>query len=80
MKFSANLLGVIIINTLIGVTQEVKAKHTLEKLSVISEAHAKVVRDGNIQEISIEDIVLDDVIYLETGMQILVDADACTVI
>lgn len=72
---NAIFMGVIVVNTLIGVIQEVKAKHTLEKLSVISEAHAKVIRDGKIEEISIEDIVLDDVIYLETGMQILADAE-----
>jgi cation-transporting ATPase E len=71
---NAIFMGVIIVNTLIGVIQEIKAKRTLEKLSVISEAHAKVVRDGKIKEVSIEDIVLDDVIYLETGMQMLADA------
>ncbi|WP_459479690.1 cation-translocating P-type ATPase [Clostridium saccharoperbutylacetonicum] len=72
---NAVFVGVIIVNTLIGVIQEIKAKHTLEKLSVISEAHAKVIRDGEIKEISIEDIVLDDVMYLEAGMQILADAE-----
>jgi cation-transporting ATPase E len=70
---NAIFVGVIIVNTMIGVIQEVKAKRTLEKLSVISMAHAKVLRDGVIKEITIEDIVLDDVIYLETGMQILAD-------
>lgn len=72
---NAIFVGVIIVNTLIGVVQEVKAKYTLEKLSVISMAHAKVLRDGSIQEISIEEIVLDDVIYLETGLQVLADGD-----
>ena len=68
-------MGVIIVNTLIGVVQEIKAKYTLEKLSVISMAHAKVLRDGKIQEIPIEEIVLDDVLYLETGLQILADGE-----
>lgn len=72
---NAIFVGVIIVNTLIGVVQEVKAKYTLEKLSVISMAHAKVLRDGSIQEIPIEEIVLDDVIYLETGLQVLADGD-----
>ena len=45
---NAIFVGVIIVNTLIGVVQEVKAKHTLEKLSVISMAHAKVLRDGKV--------------------------------
>lgn len=72
---NAIFVGVIIVNTLIGVIQEVKAKRTLEKLSVISMAHAKVLRDGSVKEIPIEEIVLDDVIYLETGMQVLADGE-----
>ena len=72
---NAIFVGVIIVNTLIGVIQEVKAKYTLEKLSVISAAHAKVLRDGEVQEIPIEEIVLDDVLYLETGLQILADGE-----
>ena len=72
---NAIFVGVIIVNTLIGVVQETKAKYTLEKLSVISMAHAKVLRDGNIQEIPIEEIVLDDVLYLETGLQVLADGE-----
>jgi cation-transporting P-type ATPase E len=72
---NAIFVGVIIVNTLIGVVQEVKAKYTLEKLSVISMAHAKVLRDGSIQEIPIEEIVLDDVLYLETGLQVLADGE-----
>ncbi|MFW2502389.1 HAD-IC family P-type ATPase [Clostridium diolis] len=72
---NAIFVGVIIVNTLIGVVQEIKAKRTLEKLSVISSAHAKVLRNGEIKEIAIEEIVLDDVIYLETGMQVLADGE-----
>lgn len=68
-------VAVIIVNTLIGVVQEIRAKEILEKLSVISTAQAKVVRDGKIQAISIEEIVLDDVLYLESGMQILADGE-----
>lgn len=72
---NAIFVGVIIVNTLIGVVQEVKAKYILEKLSVISMAHAKVLRNGKIQKIPIEEIVLDDVLYLETGLQILADGE-----
>lgn len=72
---NAIFVGVIIVNTLIGVVQEIKARYTLEKLSVISMAHAKVLRDGKIKEIPIEEIVLDDVLYLETGLQILADGE-----
>lgn len=68
-------IGVIISNTLIGVFQEVRAKETLEKLSVVNEAKAKVCRNGIITEINANEIVLDDTIYFENGMQILVDAE-----
>lgn len=71
---NAIFVGVILVNTLIGVAQELRAKEILEKLSVISMAHAKVLRDGEVREISIDKIVLDDVLYLESGMQILADA------
>ena len=72
---NALFVGVILVNTLIGVAQELRAKDILEKLSVISMAQAKVLRNGEINEIPIDNIVLDDVLYLETGMQVLADAE-----
>ncbi|MBZ0314418.1 cation-translocating P-type ATPase [Clostridium butyricum] len=72
---NAIFVGVIFVNTLIGVAQELRAKDILEKLSVISMAQAKVLRNGEINEIPIDNIVLDDVLYLETGMQVLADAE-----
>lgn len=70
---NAIFAGVIIVNSLIGVIQEVKAKNIIEKLSVISEAHCNVVRDGVLRKIGIEDIVKDDIIYITSGDQILAD-------
>lgn len=72
---NAIFVGVILVNTLIGVAQELRAKDILEKLSVISMAQAKVLRNGEINEIPIDNIVLDDVLYLEIGMQVLADAE-----
>lgn len=72
---NAIFVGVIFVNTLIGVAQELRAKDILEKLSVISMAQAKVLRNGEINEIPIDNIVIDDVLYLETGMQVLADAE-----
>lgn len=66
---------VIIINSFIGVYQEISAKRTLEKLSVLSMASAKVLRNGNVIEIPIEEIVIDDIIYLSTGQQVLADCE-----
>lgn len=68
-------MGVIVCNTLIGVGQELRAKETLEKLSVVSMVKAKVVREGKTKEIPANEIVLDDIIYLENGIQIMVDAE-----
>lgn len=70
---NAIFAGVIIVNTLIGIAQEIRAKSILERLSVISMAKTKVVRNGRITEIPIEEIVLDDVMYLESGEQVLAD-------
>ena len=67
-------LGVVICNTLISTIQELRAKKTVDKLSVISSSKAKVLRDGNIEEISINEVVLDDVIIYELGDQIITDA------
>ncbi|WP_142414516.1 cation-translocating P-type ATPase [Hathewaya massiliensis] len=72
---NALFAGVIITNTLIGIVQELRAKKTLEKLSVINNIKAKVVRDGEIKTINAEEIVLDDVLILNSGMQVLVDAE-----
>lgn len=70
---NAIFAGVIIVNTLIGIAQEIRAKGILEKLSVISMAKTKVVRDGMVKEIAIDEIVLDDIMYLQSGEQILAD-------
>lgn len=66
---------VILINTLVGIIQEVRAKKTLEKLSVISMAHANAVRDSEIKNIEVDEIVLDDLLYLQSGDQVLVDCE-----
>ena len=67
-------LGVIFCNILIGTFQEIRAKRTIDKLSLIAAPKARVIRDGNIQEITIEEIVLDDVLLLSSGGQICADA------
>ena len=52
-----------------------EVKETLEKLSVVSMVKAKVLREGETKEIPASEIVLDDIIYLENGIQIMVDAE-----
>lgn len=67
-------LPVIIANTLIGIIQEVRAKETLDKLSVLNAPKAKVIRDGKQAVIPAEKLVLDDIVVFGAGNQICADA------
>lgn len=67
-------LPIIIGNTLIGIVQEIRAKRTLEKMSILNAPHADVIRDGKLQQIMSEELVKDDVILLTAGKQICADA------
>ncbi len=64
---------VMVSNAVIGIVQELRAKRTLDKLSVLVEPNVTVVRDGVDEEIPIDEIVLDDVIRLEIGDQVPAD-------
>ncbi len=66
-------LIVVVPNTVIAMVQEIRAKRTVEKLSVTTDPIATVVREGERKEIFSSDIVLGDVIYVELGRQILSD-------
>ena len=65
---------IIIINVLIGIIQEIHGKNLVKKLSILTVAKTKVIRDGKQEEININEIVLDDVILLQQGDQIPSDA------
>lgn len=67
-------MGVIICNTCIGIIQEIRAKQTIDKLSLIAEPKAHVIRNGIRQEISIHEIVMDDITYLSAGNQVCSDS------
>ena len=68
-------LAIVIPNILIAIIQEIRAKRTVEKLSVTTEPHATVIRDGEKREIDAKDIVLGDVMYVEMGHQLLADGE-----
>ncbi|MCD3245543.1 HAD-IC family P-type ATPase [Clostridium botulinum C] len=70
---NAIFAGVIIVNTLIGIFQEIRAKTILERLSVVNRKSVNVLREGKIKNIDVEQVVLDDIILLKSGEQILVD-------
>lgn len=67
-------LPIIIGNTVIGIVQEIRAKKTLEKMSLLNAPHADVIRNGSVKLISTEELVKDDVILLTAGKQICADA------
>lgn len=67
-------LPVVILNTLIGIIQEVRAKNVLEKMSMLNAPHAKVVRQGKISQVNSEDLVIDDIVIFRAGNQICADA------
>ncbi len=69
-------MGVILSNILIGTFQEIRAKQTIDKLSLISAPKAHVIRNGQKINIPVNEIVLDDITVLAAGNQICAD---CTI-
>lgn len=63
----------IMINIIIGIVQEIKAKSTIEKLSLLTAPVVKVVRDKAEESIPMEEVVIDDIVVLSTGKQIVAD-------
>ena len=68
-------LGVITINTAIGIFQEVRSKNSLEKLSLLGRSKYRVNRDNEIKNIDSEEIVLGEYLHLNLGDQVPVDAE-----
>lgn len=64
---------VIIVNAVMGIFQELKVKKIIDQLSVVTEKKVKVIRDSLRQVIPVEELVLDDMIYLESGNQVTTD-------
>lgn len=66
-------MGIILINTVIGIIQEIRAKKTIDKLAILTESKTVVLREGKKWSISTEKLVLDDLIFLKTGDQVPAD-------
>ena len=66
-------LGVVIINTVIGIVQEIRAKRAVEKLSLVARRPVKVIRDGAALSVDPERIVRDDMAEFGQGDQICAD-------
>ncbi|MBR3416880.1 MAG: HAD-IC family P-type ATPase [Clostridia bacterium] len=67
-------MGVILVNLLIGIIQEINAKRTLDSLTIMTEPKARVIRDGRIFTVSTDKLVLDDLVVFSSGNQICADA------
>ena len=67
-------LGVVFCNTLISTIQEIRSKKVIDKLSLLNESKATVIRDGKEVSIGIHEIVLGDIIKLKAGNQIVTDS------
>lgn len=66
-------MGIILINTVIGIIQEIRVKKTIDKLAILTESKTVVLREGKKWSISTEKLVLDDLIFLKTGDQVPAD-------
>lgn len=66
-------LVIMLANTTIGIVQEIRAKKTIEKLSLLTAPTSKVIRGGVEYEVSTEEVVLDDIILFSNGKQIVAD-------
>lgn len=68
------LFGLVLIaNSLIGIVQEVRAKRTLDRLTLLAAPRARALRDGEVRDLSVGEIVLDDVLDVVAGSQVVVD-------
>ncbi|MGA8746972.1 MAG: HAD-IC family P-type ATPase [Solirubrobacterales bacterium] len=74
--YADSLFGLIaVINSYIGIRQELKAKATLDELAVLVAPHAKVLRDGETVELGATEVVPGDVVHIEPGDQLVADGE-----
>jgi cation-transporting ATPase E len=70
------LFGLVIVaNTVVGIVQEMRAKRTLDRLEVINAPRARVLRDGRLSDLTVGEVVLDDVLEAAAGDQVVVDGE-----
>ncbi|MEE3493023.1 HAD-IC family P-type ATPase [Ruminococcus sp.] len=66
-------IGVVLFNTVIGIVQEIRSKQSVDKLTILTESKLTVLRDGKEEQLSKDELVLDDVILLTRGNQVPAD-------
>lgn len=67
-------MGVIIVNSIISIVQEIISKKTIDRLSVLAASRVATIRDGKELSLGIEELVLDDVVKLSLGNQVVTDS------
>ncbi|HSL59367.1 MAG TPA: HAD-IC family P-type ATPase [Acidimicrobiales bacterium] len=67
--------GVVISNSVIGIVQELRAKRELDALAVLSAPRARVLRDGEVGEVTVGEVVADEVLTVGPGDQMVVDGE-----
>lgn len=67
-------IGIVILNILIGIIQEIRAKKILDKITLLVSNKVKVLRDGKEQSIEIDQVVIDDIVILNTGNEVIADS------
>lgn len=70
-------IGIVVVNVLIGIVQELKVKRTLDKITLLSEQNTQVVRDGRVLSLPPSELVLDDIVHFGPGSSICADAILC---
>jgi cation-transporting ATPase E len=70
--------GMAVVNSTLGLVQEIRAKHHLDKLALLVETKARVIRDGQVQVISSGDVVLGEHILLTSGDTVVADGTVRT--
>ncbi len=66
---------IIVINSAIGIVQELRAKRTLDRIALLVAPRAHVRRDGAIAELLADEVVPDDVVELQPGDQVIADGE-----
>jgi len=66
-------IGVVFINTIIGIVQEIRSKKSVDKLTILAESKLSVLRDGKVVQLNKDELVLDDILVLSRGNQIPAD-------
>jgi len=68
-------MGVVIVNMVIGIVQELRSKKTLDRLNLLNAPHGTVIREGETLELDTALLVRDDVVVFRSGDQIYADAE-----